>query len=83
MEHTSVSNCLFKGCQNILQHYHSFDEAKNAWKKRSKRMLELIENGANVNVIMIRKDFEGGEYQKFKDLSFENNIYISNDPRPI
>ena len=67
---------FLKDVKIFFQHYHSFDEAKKAWENRSKRMLELIDNGANVNVIMVRKDFGGWEYQRFKELPFENKIYI-------
>lgn len=60
----------------FFQHYNSFGEAKDAWEKRSKRMIELIKSGAQVNVIMIRKNFGGGEYKKFEELPFTNKIYI-------
>lgn len=39
-------------------------------------MIELIKSGAQVNVIMIRKNFGRGEYKKFEELPFTNKIYI-------
>ena len=50
----------------FFQHYHSFGEAKDAWKKRSKRMIELIKSGAQVNVIMIRNNVGGGNTRNLK-----------------
>lgn len=54
----------------FFQHYHSFEEAKNAWEKRSKRMIELMRNGASVNVIMIRNNFVGGNIRNLKNYLF-------------
>ena len=50
-----------KDIKIFFQHYNSFPEAKSCWEKRSARMLEKIRNGAQVNIIMIQKDFGGGD----------------------
>lgn len=65
-----------KDVKIFFQHYHSFEEAKNSWEKRSKRMLEVMKKGARINVIMIRKCFNEEEYLKFEALPFEKKIYI-------
>lgn len=48
-----------KDVKIFFQHYYSFAEAKSCWEKRSLRMLKEIKKGAQVNIIMIQKDFRG------------------------
>lgn len=65
-----------KDVKIFFQHYYSFAEAKSCWEKRSLRMLKEIKKGAQVNIIMIQKDFRGGHYKLFKELPYENKIYM-------
>lgn len=57
----------------IFLHYKSFKEARDKWNRRKKRI-----NRKNLIVkFNDQNDFEISDYRKFRELQFENKIFIT------
>ena len=66
----------FKGGEIYFQHYHSFNEAIDAWVRRSKGLKERIINGDPYNIILVMDECSDDFYEKFNALDCHQKLLM-------
>lgn len=66
----------FEGGLIYFQHYHSFSEAVDSWKRRSLRFKEWLESGKEINVVMTCSQYTNEEKNAFMNLPFSKKLIL-------
>ncbi len=70
----------FKAGEVYFQHYDTFAEAMDCWRRRSERLKRWISENKEVNVVLVCDEVTPEEYESFCGLNFKNKLILQQVP---